>query len=102
MTSKPTKTIDAPKTAEAGEGPIVSMPSPIFDKVQVALQASLGEAELSVSELLALKAGSIVKLGLKLGEPIDLKLNDALIARGEIVAVGENFGVRIVEVSKLT
>lgn len=74
--------------------------SSILSDVQVSLQAKLGTASLSVQELLALKSGSVVKLDMKLNDLVELKLNDALVARGEIVAVGDQFGVRIVEIGK--
>ncbi|MFI4973103.1 MAG: flagellar motor switch protein FliN [Caulobacterales bacterium] len=92
----------APSERAATKGdPLVSLDSAILKDVQVALQAKLGRATLSVDELLALKAGSIVKLDVKMSEPIELCLNDSLIARGEIVAVGDNFGVRIIEIAPL-
>ena len=82
--------------------PLVSIDSAIFKDVQVALTARLGRADLSVQELLALKSGSVVKLDLKINEPIELRLQDSLVARGEIVAVGDHFGVRIIEVGAIT
>jgi flagellar motor switch protein FliN/FliY len=72
----------------------------IFKDVRVSLRAKLGEAELSVEELLALKSGSTVKLDVKMNDLVELRLNDALVARGEIVAVDDNFGVRIVEIAQ--
>jgi flagellar motor switch protein FliN/FliY len=53
-----------------------------------------------IETLLALRAGSIVKLDLKVNDLIDLRLNNALVARGEIVAVDDHFGVRIVEIAQ--
>lgn len=108
MTNRPhSEIIDAvakePTSARRTEGsPLVSIQSAIFDDVQVALKTSLGETEMSVADLLALKAGSVVKLALKLDDLVELRLNETLVARGEIVAVGDNFGVRLVEIAKLT
>lgn len=91
---------DPKDDAAKPEGPpLVSLNSAIFKDVQVSLEARLGETSLSVADLLALKAGSIVKLGLKLNDLIELRLNQSLVARGEIVAVEDNFGVRIVEIA---
>ncbi|HZZ37019.1 MAG TPA: FliM/FliN family flagellar motor switch protein [Caulobacteraceae bacterium] len=63
------------------------------------LQALLGRVSLSVSELLQLRAGSVLTLETGLQDLVELRLNDAAVARGEIVAVEDNFGVRIVEVA---
>lgn len=88
------------KRSLAGKGPGgLTIDNAVFKDVNVTLNADMGQTEISVEELLALKAGSVVKLDLKLGELIDLRLNQNLIARGEIVAVDDNFGVRIVELA---
>ena len=58
----------------------------------------LGRTELTVAEVLGLGPGSVVELDRLAGEPVDILVNDRLIARGEVVVVDENFGVRVVEV----
>ena len=82
--------------------PLISANSPIFKDVHVVLDATLGNADLSVQEVLALKSGSIVKLDAKLNDLVELWLNDSLIARGEIVAVDGSFGVRIIEIAQIS
>lgn len=84
--------------AEPTGKPLLSIESAILKDVPVALQARLGEATLTIEELLALRAGSVVKLDLKINDLVELRLNNALVARGEIVAVDDSFGVRIVEI----
>lgn len=84
---------------EETTAPIVSMDAAIFQDVNVSLLARLGQVTLSVADLLALKSGSVVKLDLKMNDLIELRLNQSLVARGEIVAVDDNFGVRIVEIA---
>lgn len=91
-----------PAAGVADQPPLVSMESPLFKDVQVSLEARLGQTTLSIAELLALKAGSVVTLDLKMGDLIELRLNQSLVARGEIVAVDDNFGVRIVEIASLS
>jgi flagellar motor switch protein FliN len=59
--------------------------------------AELGTCHMSVAEVLKLGAGSIIELDRLAGGPIDLMVNNKLIARGEVVAVDENFGVRVTE-----
>jgi flagellar motor switch protein FliN len=79
--------------------PLVGLDSVVFRNVQVALRARLGDVSMTVEELLALKTGAILKLDRALGEPVELFLNDALVARGEIVAVDDNFAIRLVEIA---
>jgi flagellar motor switch protein FliN/FliY len=81
---------------------ILSIESPIFKDVKIALRAKLGEATLSVEELLGMKSDSIVTLDSKLNDLVELRLNGALVARGEIVAVGDNFGIRVVEIGEIS
>ena len=67
--------------------------------VRVALEARLGEAGMTVEEMMTLKAGAVVTLETGLADHVDLYLNGTLVARGEIVAVGDKFGVRIAELA---
>jgi flagellar motor switch protein FliN len=80
------------------DAPMVTLDSAVLDDVKVSLHANLGKGFLTVSELLALKRGSVVTLGTSLDGLVDLTLNDRVIAKGELVAVGDQFGVRIVEI----
>lgn len=80
--------------------PLVSLDSVVFKDVRVPLEAALGQATMTVEDLLALKAGSVVKLELKMNDLVELRLNQSVVARGEIVAVDDHFGIRIVEVGK--
>jgi flagellar motor switch protein FliN/FliY len=72
----------------------------IIKDVRVTLEACIGEAELSVSELYDLKANSIVKLERDAQSPIDLVLDGRIVARGQLVVTGDNFGVCITEIIK--
>ena len=65
--------------------------------VPLTITAELGTAKMSVSEVLKLGSGSIIELDRLAGGPVDLLVNNKLIARGEVVAVDENFGVRVTE-----
>jgi flagellar motor switch protein FliN/FliY len=78
----------------------VSLDVAIFREVSVELKARLGLATLSIEEVLSLKSGSVVKLDAKLNDLIQLSLNGSIIALGEIVAVGDHFGLRIIEVAR--
>lgn len=66
--------------------------------VQVSLDAGLGAANLSVADLMQLKVGSVVDLNTQLNDLVELKLNGAVVARGELVAVEDHFAIRVVEI----
>ncbi len=66
--------------------------------LQMNVSVELGRTELTVSEVLGLGPGSVIELDRLAGEPVDILVNDRLIARGEVVVVDENFGIRVVEV----
>lgn len=65
--------------------------------VPLRVTAELGTCKMSVADVLKLGAGSIIELERLAGGPVDLLVNNKLIARGEVVAVDENFGVRVTE-----
>jgi flagellar motor switch protein FliN len=69
----------------------------VLMSVPLSVTAELGTCKMSVSDVLKLGSGSIVELDRLAGGPVDLLVNNKLIARGEVVAVDENFGVRITE-----
>jgi flagellar motor switch protein FliN len=69
--------------------------------VPLRLTVALGSAKMSVAEILKLGTGSIVELDRAVDRPVDLLVNDRPIARGEIVAVGETFALRITELLAL-
>jgi len=65
--------------------------------VPLKITAELGTCKMLVQDILKLGTGSIVELDRLAGGPVDLLVNDRLVARGEVVAVDEKFGVRITE-----
>jgi len=66
--------------------------------VKVKLAVTLGSAELSIDRLFALGPNDVVVLDREADAPVDVRLNDTLIARGTLVAAGDKFGVRITEI----
>lgn len=67
--------------------------------VPLELSVQLGRARLPLRELLALAPGSVLELDRTAGEPVDVLVNGRLIARGEVVVVDGDFGVRISEIT---
>lgn len=72
----------------------------VIQSVKVSLEVVLGNAEMTVKDLFGLKNDAIVKLDRDVSSPVDITLNGKVIAKGELVAVEDNFGIRIVEISK--
>lgn len=66
--------------------------------VSMRVTVELGRASLTVEDVLGLGPGSVVELNKLAGEPVDVMVNDQLIAHGEVVVVDENFGVRVTEI----
>ncbi|MBL8200136.1 MAG: flagellar motor switch protein FliN [Chromatiales bacterium] len=66
--------------------------------VPVTLSLEVGRAQMSVGKLLRLNQGSVVELDRNAGEPLDVLVNGALVAHGEIVIVNDKFGIRLTDV----
>lgn len=66
--------------------------------IPLKLTVELGRSKMLVSELLNLGQGSVVELNKLAGEPMEILVNDKLIARGEAVVVNEKFGVRLTDI----
>lgn len=73
--------------------------APVYD-VPVNIQAVLGRSNLDVASLLRLSRGSVIELDRKVGEAIDIYVNNRLVARGEVVIVDERLGVTMTEIIK--
>ncbi len=71
----------------------------VFD-VPVNVSAILGKTNMEVSELLRLGRGAVVELDRKVGEAIDIYVNNRLVARGEVVVVEDRLGVTMTEIIK--
>ncbi len=65
--------------------------------VSLQVTAELGKCKMNVRDILKLGTGSVVELDRLAGGPVDLLVNNKLVARGEVVAIDDNFGVRITE-----
>ncbi len=71
----------------------------VFD-IPVKVQAVLGKSSMEVNQLLRLSTGSVIELDRRVGEAIDIYVNDRLVARGEVVVVDEHLGVTMTEIVK--
>ncbi len=84
---------------DAGEAPRRASPplESVLD-VPVKVSAVLGKKRIAIADLMALDAGSVIELDRRVGEPIDLYINETLIARGELVMVDGVLGVTMTEI----
>jgi len=78
--------IDGPASLEA-----------VYD-VPVKVQAVLGRARITIGALIQLKAGAVIELDRRVGEPVDILVNNRLIARGEVVMIDNSLGVSLTEI----
>jgi flagellar motor switch protein FliN/FliY len=69
----------------------------VFD-LPVELAVEIGRTTMTIRETLAIAPGSLIQLNRLAGEPVDLLVNGHLIARGEVVAIDEEFGLRVTEI----
>ncbi len=65
--------------------------------VNLPVSIELGRTRLSIADILALGPGSVVELNKLAGEPVDLLVNQKVVAKGEVVVVDENFGLRVTQ-----
>jgi flagellar motor switch protein FliN/FliY len=89
----------SPNGAAESEPKTAADLAPVFD-VPVHIQAVLGKANIDVNHLLQLTRGSVLQLDRKVGEAIDIYVNNRLVARGEVVVVDERLGVTMTEIIK--
>jgi len=69
-----------------------------LSRIKVNMTVEVGHARLTLEELLRLNEGAVVELDRMAGDPLDILVNGTQIARGEVVVVGERFGIRFSEI----
>ncbi len=90
------------RSAEVQDGEEISHQqeiSAIYD-VDVKVSAVLGQAVMPVNQLLKLSRGAVIELNRKVGEAIDVYVNNRLVARGELVIVEDRLGITMTEIIK--
>lgn len=78
--------------------PLIKRDLGLIKHVRVELTVELGSTEMTVDELFALKSGDVVKLLQQVNEPARLCLDGKAVARGNLVAVDDNFGLQLTEI----
>jgi len=90
--------LDELNDSSLSEMPMFTNNIELVKNVKVKLSVMLGGSELTVDELFNLKSGSIVKLDKLLSAPISVQLEGNIIAKGTLVAVDDNFGIKITDI----
>jgi len=70
----------------------------VLENIDVELTVEVGRTEITIRDLLRLNEGSVVELDRLAGDPLDILVNNTKIAKGEVVMIGERFGVRFGEI----
>ena len=70
----------------------------VIENIDVKLTVEVGGAEIKLRELLRINEGSVIELERLAGDPLDILANGTIIAKGEVVMIGERFGIRFTEV----
>ena len=104
--SRDTTSLVAGEAANKGEGfdagtghsPVERL-SAVYD-IPVQIAAVLGRTTMPVNQLLKLGRGAVVELDRKVGEPVDIYVNNRLVARGEVLVVDDHLGVTMTEIIK--
>jgi len=87
-----------PLTANGARAGLESNSLELLMDVPLRLSVELGRTRLSVRQVLDLQSGAVVELDRMAGDPVDVFVNDRLMARGEVVVVDDKFGIRITEI----
>ena len=72
--------------------------SAVLDNIPVTVSVELGTTKLKIGEMMALNQGSVIALDSLAGEPLNLRVTGTLIAKGEIVLIKENYGIKLTEI----
>lgn len=102
-----TENVDA--AADAGPAMSEEAPAPknekvsvenlrVLENIEVNLTVVVGGTELKIRDLLRLNEGSVIELDRLAGDPLDILANGIVIAKGEVVMIGERFGIRFTEI----
>lgn len=92
------KNVEFVELDDAGPRAVMAESVEFVWDVPMTVEAILGTTELTVKEVLEIGPGSVIELDRAYGESVDLFLNGRLVARGDIVIIGDNFGVKITEI----
>ncbi|MDA8611031.1 flagellar motor switch protein FliN [Alphaproteobacteria bacterium] len=98
QTAEPKAAPDAATGASTAPSKVTAENLRVLENVEVQMTVEVGNTEIKVRDLLRLNEGAVIELDRLAGDPLDILVNGTMIAKGEIVMVGERFGVRFTEI----
>ena len=90
--------IDSDSGGEGGKAASSALEMDFLLDIQLNIGVEVGRAQMQVEDLLQLDQGSVLELDRTVGQPLDIRVNNQLVARGEVVVVNEKFAVRITDI----
>ena len=90
--------LELPDLSQIPESAPVPEGLKLLSNVDLHVKVELGRAEMAIEDVLRLGSGSVVELNKLAGDPVDVLVNDRLVARGEVLILNDNFCVRINEI----
>ena len=90
--------IDSDSGGEGGKAAPSALEMDFLLDVQLNIGVEVGRTQVQVEDLLQLDQGSVLELDSTVGQPLDIRVNNQLVARGEVVVVNEKFAVRITDI----
>lgn len=100
MTTDPTQNVTFDEVQQTGTPEVHKKDIDAIYDIPVQISVVLGKSEMPVSQLLKLGRGAVVELDRKVGEAIDIYVNNRLVARGEVIVVEDRLGVTMTEIVK--
>ena len=88
--------VEFPNVQQSFQGDVVE--TGLFANIPVDVSVELGRSTVSLKEIFEFSEGSIIELDRLVGEPLDLVVNGQVVAKGEVVAIDNNFGLRIISI----
>jgi len=98
LTTETTSPVEGSGAGVAAKQPAASTTAPLLMGVKLPIRVLVGRAQLSLRDIVRLGNGSVVELDCSPDDPVEIIVNDRVIARGEIVVVSGNYGVRITKI----
>jgi len=96
-----TQLIELPELSggKADGATLLSSNSALFDSIGVSLSVVVGQSHTTMGQLMRLKEADVLTIDRKVDFPVDIVVNGNIVARGQLVVVDDNFGVRVTEVA---
>lgn len=92
---------ESPEAAPAAPAPAKRNFAHMMRRIPVTLTLEVGSAKLSLQDLADIERNSVIELDTLAGEPLIIKVNGTVIGRAEVVISGENYGLKVIELSDL-